>query len=303
MATRGETIESLPPALVGWIYSFLSNKECLNCAVLSKHFYNIFEDGDFWQTRYELVFGDPGVVNEGEGPEWLEEEADAEINWKFYYISAFREYQRFSDSRIESLEWAALHGHDSLLRKLLREGPDFDIFESTQEEIEELMLLHLAARGGNFKCVEILLEYEPCVTLADETGQIPMHKAAASACFESVKVFYEDNRKTLWVRDMCGETALHCACRTGALEVVTFMLERVKGAKKRGKLLNMQNEEGNTSLHVAALRGELEVARALLKKKANWKLTNIHGEQPLHCARRGQHFDMVKLLTKVSLEF
>ena len=120
--------------------------------------------------------------------------------------------------------------------------------------------LHLAAQGGDWKAISILLEIPECLLLINEPnnhGGVPLHFAAMGgyirctelllshgamvhkchygltplmgACYhgheEVAKMLYEAHPFQLkWVAD-CGENALHMAASSGSPQTISFLLD------------------------------------------------------------------------------
>lgn len=104
--------------------------------------------------------------------------------------------------------------------------------------------LHLAAKCGNLKACELLLE------------------AAVHT------------RGYINTADDGGWTALVWACEHAHLEVVKFLV--VKGADPM-----LQDVEHNIALHWAAFSGSAEITEILLNEGSSITAVNIHGDTPL----------------------
>uniref|UniRef100_A0A7R9WR58 Uncharacterized protein n=1 Tax=Craspedostauros australis TaxID=1486917 RepID=A0A7R9WR58_9STRA len=90
-----------------------------------------------------------------------------------------------------------------------------------------------------------------------------------------------------------GNTALHCACIEGHLEIVTYMLSTF------ALDVSIQNMNGMAPLHHASKAGHAEIARLLLNLQSNRddvNLQNRDGQTSLHLACQQDHFDIVATL-------
>lgn len=107
--------------------------------------------------------------------------------------------------------------------------------------------LHVAARRGDFACLQLLLHHGADVCVVDEFGRTPLHCAAAHG---------------------------HVAC-------VAYLLD-VGG----DSVLNAGDHDGDTALHYAALAGDEAVVKLLLESAANVFSANAQNETPYDVALR-----------------
>jgi len=77
------------------------------------------------------------------------------------------------------------------------------------------------------------------------------------------------------VRDIVGHTPLHESCRSGALDIVQWLLER-------GADVNAQCCRLYTPVHVSADYGCLQVLKLLIASQGQYRSPTVHGKRPLH---------------------
>jgi len=103
------------------------------------------------------------------------------------------------------------------------------------------------------------------------------------------------------IQDKHGEIPLHTAIIWNDSRVSR---EIVQGLLKHGAYVNEQNNKGNTPLHLAAEKSDIEVVKVLISAKADGRIINKHGDNPLHIAmdqnRYGATNEVVKVLEKVT---
>jgi ankyrin repeat protein len=150
---------------------------------------------------------------------------------------------------------AALAGEHLQVAKLLfHNGADPDV-----RDLYGRNLLHVAAFSGNFKVVQILIEYDPAgINARDGVGSTPLLRASEGRYFEDGSVL--------------GLLLAH------------------------GADINVQDEDGWTPLYLASTRGTLEAVRLLLKHGADVEVKNNNGKTALQEAAARGHDDVVKLL-------
>ena len=88
-----------------------------------------------------------------------------------------------------------------------------------------------------------------------------------------------------------GDTALHVACRTGNLELITLVLKFDNNVYLQSKTLidtkinmNAKNSSGDTPLHVACRTGNHKLGKLLILRMCDINVRDAHGNTPLHLA-------------------
>ncbi|CAG0917970.1 unnamed protein product [Notodromas monacha] len=165
-------------------------------------------------------------------------------------------------------------------------------------------LLHICAQYGHVDCAEFLVsrgaevnclkrnEWTPVMLACAKTS--PGHRAI-------VRFLVNEAGADVWLRNKDGWTCFHVACRSGNLDVVSFLLD------KYPEIWDTRGNTGRTPLHSAAMAGHLEVVRRLLSTSssssgggtANAAAVNAKdssGTPPVFDALRGGHVDVARLL-------
>ena len=171
--------------------------------------------------------------------------------------------------------------------------------------------LHLAARDGHLKLIQLLIENGARVNVRDHSGGTPLKDAAGSNSSEALKLLLKagaepdssafsqacwlgrtDTVRLLMDAGIRPDAGLANAAQGGHIELVRLLL--AKGAD-----VNRKAESGVTALHLAALQGGLKTVGLLLEKGADPNATNKDNETPLHMAIAGDgDIEIIKLLVK-----
>ncbi|KAE9380875.1 ankyrin, partial [Stipitochalara longipes BDJ] len=125
---------------------------------------------------------------------------------------------------------------------------------------------------------------------AKAPSSLALHAAASSGQRDLLKCLTTSDGN-LEVRDMQGLTQLHCACRSGVLEVVEDLLDARADARAQS------SDEEATPLHIACKFGHAAVIRRL-KELDNLDLNakDRFGRTPLYYACKWQQPDAVRAL-------
>lgn len=108
---------------------------------------------------------------------------------------------------------------------------------------------------------------------------------------EGVKVILDNQPLKTLVKDECGYTPLHWACRYGSLPVVSVILEYNPD-------IDSKTCYGDTPLHMAAQEGYKEICEILISNGANINIRTKYGCTSLHLAARYNHPDICRLLIR-----
>ena len=164
-----------------------------------------------------------------------------------------------------------------------------------EKDDEDKTPLHVVARHGYVEILDLLLDTKNCDLVAlNSFKETPLHVAAyngnATIVQRLLDYLREVSIEMIENEDMNGNTALHCACEQGQLEVVELLVR----AKAN---INANNFKNFTPLHLAAASGHVQVAEHLIQEEVS-----IDGDDkvssPLLLACRVGHCSIVKLLLK-----
>ncbi|GAW14609.1 hypothetical protein ANO14919_040120 [Xylariales sp. No.14919] len=162
-----------------------------------------------------------------------------------------------------ALELAVEKGHASVVRALLDRTTKKSLRKATIDDHGNTAL-HIAAKGGHSRTIELMLENPICARLFPVNSpklkdrMTPLRLAARAGHTEVVKVLLRyDNH--LDSQDRNGWTSLHHAASHGYLNCVDELLEHKSDIK-------MKTKEGKTALHMAAEYGHFSVIRRLVSR-------------------------------------
>lgn len=239
----------------------------------------------------------------------------------FEYYQTFVKREEQKDLVGNSL---AEMGESEILKRLIQLDPLVACHQSNSYGME--IPLHIAAREGNLNILNVYLESNCDIDVADDKGNTPAHLAAAyghkrffRALINSGKVdlrkknkafktplhlavmknhisigrmMVENSPELAFERDSDGNTALHLAARFGHSILARYLL------LNNPKIINAKNDHGNTPLHLASVHGKYRVALRLIKNGADIEAENRLGETPLLLAAQEGRLKILKLLLR-----
>ena len=123
--------------------------------------------------------------------------------------------------------------------------------------------LFAAVKSGNSEDLSTLvLSCQDSINTADEYGDTPLHVAAKSGHLKVVEILLKNGGDgSCESFNVIGDTPLHCAVRCGYKEIVDVLL-------CEQRYLDLENEVGDTPLCLAVQCGHFEIAKSLLEKGA-----------------------------------
>ena len=166
------------------------------------------------------------------------------------------------------------------------ESKNFDVEAKNKKEETAL---HCALKVENDEAFRLLRDYGSDLSqtfqntngkfysliLIDEEGNNLLHQLALKNDVMDVTMLLEKHTYDLEAKNKAKKTALHCAARTGNIEVVNLLLE--KGAK-----LEAKDKDGNTPLFHAIICGHKQVVEQLFISGADLEARNKRQKTPLH---------------------
>jgi ankyrin repeat protein len=179
-----------------------------------------------------------------------------------------------------ALHQAARSGQIQTVRQLVAEGADVDAADASGRSP-----LYVAGEAGHSDVVQLLLAAGAGVASADSRGRTPLHAAAMERRLEVMQQLLEAGAN-VHAGDKHGWTPLHAAaCRQH--DLVQLLLAAG---------VDVDPAQGWTSLHPAVGCGHHEVVQQLLRKGANPRVRDVHGETALQTAACSWRTDIVQLL-------
>ncbi|KAM3077065.1 hypothetical protein ACMFMF_004980 [Clarireedia jacksonii] len=187
------------------------------------------------------------------------------------------------------LSWAAIRGHEAVVKLLLERGAKLE----AKDRDSQTPLLWAAQRGHK-AVVKLLLERGAKLEAKDRDSQTPLLWAAQRGHEAVVKLLLERGAK-LEAKDCGSQTPLLWAAQRGHEAVVKLLLER-------GAELEAKDHYSQTPLSCAAIRGHEAVVKLLLERGAKLEAKDRYRRTPLVWAAQCGHEAVVKLLLERGAE-
>ncbi|XP_017793165.1 PREDICTED: 26S proteasome non-ATPase regulatory subunit 10-like [Habropoda laboriosa] len=176
------------------------------------------------------------------------------------------------------IHWAALGGHDDLVKFLLSLG----VPEDPTDDMDMTPLI-LAASAAREDVVKTLLTEGANVNAKTREGHSAL-QYAASKNWKSICVALLEKGADINIADYRSATPLHRAASKGNIVIVKLLIGS-------GKLIigspDSQDADGNSALHLACEEDRIDVAKLLVANGANISLTNKQKKTPLDLATPG----------------
>ncbi|KAF4983898.1 hypothetical protein FZEAL_774 [Fusarium zealandicum] len=170
------------------------------------------------------------------------------------------------------LHLAALRGHSTVLKQLIKKGADTSIQAAGGQTA-----LHFAILQDHAGAQKVLIEHNPeLVSVLNDMLQTPLFSAVLSGSPSSLKLLF-DKGADARVQDYLDSSLLHYGAIMGKSSLFQLLLER-------GADINAQNADACTPLHIAILENQTSIVRLLLNQGARADVTDNIGRTALHVA-------------------
>lgn len=192
---------------------------------------------------------------------------------------------------MSELHTAAKNGDLKLVQSLIEEGADVN-----STNVYGTTPLILASWEGHVEIVKLLLEKGANVNSADNVRSTPIHKASEKGHIEVAKLLIKEGADINQATNhrFCF-TPIHMASGKGHVEVVNLLVE--KGAD-----VNQDSKFGFTPLFEASLDNHIDVVRFLIEKGADVNhVISANGHSALYVAAMKGHRKVAKLLIEAIL--
>ena len=149
-------------------------------------------------------------------------------------------------------------------------------------------LLHRAAREGNLRVLDFLLDHGAAIEVTDHKGETAMSAAAETGQCGSIARLAARGANTNHHGDDA-RTPLHIAARLGLDGTVACLLDNGADVEARARLRF-------TALHTATHADHPAVVEVLIQHGAVVSLRDLYGRTPLHIAAMLGHLDIARTL-------
>ena len=193
---------------------------------------------------------------------------------RHYTLGLQQDYGRYT-----ALQWAAGHGHVSLVEQAISRGARV---AEQGGGWYDLGALHLAAAKNHHEVIRILLKHNAPIVALDAEKWTPLHCAAMCENPEGAMVLLEHGADMMSLNDD-GDPPVFLAVREGRVGCMEAFIAA-------GFDLNFKGETGRTLLHVGA-SGHIDMVRYLLQHnelKLAVNAQDFNGATPLHVARNAE---------------
>ncbi|GAB6022752.1 hypothetical protein CHUAL_006847 [Chamberlinius hualienensis] len=187
----------------------------------------------------------------------------------------------------------------------------------------KLPVLHLAAKSGNAKMVDILVnDFKVNVNSVDDSGYTPLHISVINNNLDVVKILIKKYNANLHAINNNGCTPLHEAAISNSPKMVHFLLNNCSSnmllqfnnaTSSNQETLNKHKEivkliiqnyigyatatDGDTPLHMAVIRNNIKLIKILIDNyDADVDSSNNDGRTPLHEAVINNNIAIVTML-------
>ncbi|XP_071877103.1 uncharacterized protein [Bombus fervidus] len=174
------------------------------------------------------------------------------------------------------IHWAALGGHDDLVRFLL----SLDVPVDPTDDMDMTPLI-LAASAGREKVVNTLLTEGANVNAKTQEGHSAL-QYAASKNWKSICAALLEKDAYINITDKRGATPLHRAASKGNIAIVELLI-----GCGRNLDIDSKDVDGNSALHLACEENRVDEAKLLVKNGASTTLMNKQKKTPLDLASPG----------------
>lgn len=168
------------------------------------------------------------------------------------------EYQSDEDDEcLRPLHLLSIKKVNAVIAVLVECGANID----AQDTKGKTPLMHALSRCHDETALQ-LIKAGASVSLADEDGIQPIHRAADRGCIKSLAELVQNKGVDIHTQSPSGQAAIHLAASTRHNDSVKFLLSA-------GADLNALCNMGKTPLHYAAQYGQIENVKALIEAGAS----------------------------------
>jgi ankyrin repeat protein len=144
------------------------------------------------------------------------------------------------------------------------------------------------SESGNADVVQLLLQRQAIVNIADQMQRTPLHIACTKSNVDIVRILLE-HKADVNVTDKIHQTPLHVACSQGVADFVELLLQHQASA-------NVSDVLGRTPLHAACTQSNAKIVQLLLQHQADVNIADSEKKTPLFFACTVSNADIVQHL-------
>lgn len=172
------------------------------------------------------------------------------------------------------LHMAASRGHMDLSKRLLEDH----LFDTESADGKGWTAIHSAAERGDWGLFQYLTENGSHVYSTTKDSKHCLHIAASKGHLQFSRKLLQNYKFDIESKDAKGWTVIHCAAKSGNLELFQYLFQNESDIYCRTKV-------GRSCLHIAASGGHLKLCKILLKKfKFSIYARDDNWCSVLHCA-------------------
>ena len=189
---------------------------------------------------------------------------------------------------------ACEQGNVEIVEASLKSGQDVHLpVVRENQKLLDLSAIHVAAKGGHVKVVEILLRYGADKEMLSRVSQQrPLHVAVRAGHVAMAK-YLLDNGTNVVALDSAGAQAIHLAAARRSTEMLSLLLER-------GAAIDSAVSTGYQPLHIASnIPDRANVIRFLCSQGADIEAKTHRGCTPLFYASARNYADNMKALLEL----
>lgn len=192
-----------------------------------------------------------------------------------------------------ALEWAAENGHFEIVEELLKKN----YWE--RQPRNETGAVVLAASHGHTRIITVLLNNYLSHPESESRMAIALHLAARGGHLKTLELLLghpRGLRSQINVQEANKLTPLHIAVHQGHSNVIYLLL-------KSGADMDIQDKRGRTPLHIAADNGYLQCVQMLLGlgRRGDWRIRDPLERRAMYCAERFGHLPIVERVCSRSM--
>lgn len=171
------------------------------------------------------------------------------------------------------IQIATKHCRLDIVKYLVEYSNDTNILQSRTDTNETL--LHTAVKFGRFNnvpndTVKYLIEKNVCpIDSVDDRCNTALHYACGTFMVDVVTILVEHGAD-INIRNIDGNTPFHFAAKTGSIDIVNFLLEK-------GGDTNAKNKKGNTPVNISVSHAKYKPVKCLLQRGADVYAKNRKG--------------------------